>query len=195
MTGIAKLLGKSNDSREWSARAEKRKQLINHYLWDHKRGMFFDYDFTQNEISDYEYATTFYPLWAGLATDEQAKTVMSQLATFERPGGLAMSPYDTGVQWDLPYGWAPVHLLAVEGMRRYGYSSDADRVARKWIGTVAENFHHDDTIHEKYNVVTRSSAAEVTAGYEVNVVGFGWTNAVVLEFAHHLRLGDTVEPK
>jgi alpha,alpha-trehalase len=88
-------------------------------------------------------------------------------------------------------------LLAVEGMRRYGYRAEADRIARAWIETVAENFHHDDTVREKYNVVTRSSEAEVTAGYEVNVVGFGWTNAVVLEFAHqlHLRLSDTVGPE
>ena len=197
MAAIAKLLGKSDDSREWSARAEKRKQQINHYLWDQKRGMFFDYDFTQNKVSDYEYATAFYPLWAGLATPAQAEAVMAHLATFERPGGLAMSPYDTGVQWDLPYGWAPVHLLALDGMRRYGFAADADRIARKWIQTVSENFQHDGTVREKYNVVTRSSEAEVTAGYEVNVVGFGWTNAVVLEFAHqlHLRLSDTVGPE
>ncbi len=82
-------------------------------------------------------------------------------------------------------------------MRRYGYGADADRIARAWITTVAENFHHDDTVREKYNVVTGSSEVAVTAGYEANVVGFGWTNAVVLEFAHqlHMSLSDNVGPE
>ena len=30
--------------------------------------------------SSYEYATTFYPLWAGLASPEQAHAVMQNLA-------------------------------------------------------------------------------------------------------------------
>src|SRR5205814_3511793 len=72
-----------------------------------------------------------------------------KLKVFEHPGGVAMSPYETGVQWDLPYGWAPVHLLAVEGMRRYGFKDDADRVAREWVETVTKNFRQDKTIDRK----------------------------------------------
>ncbi len=90
--------------------------------------------------------------------------------------------------WDLPYGWAPTQLLAVEGMRRYGYKADADRVAREWVNTVAANFRRDGTIREKYDVVSSSSAFTATVGYKENVVGFGWTNAVTLQFAHELGL-------
>jgi hypothetical protein len=39
-------------------------------------------------------------------------------------------------------------------------------------------------MYEKYNVVTDSSDAQVSAGYKTNVVGFGWTNAVYLEMLH-----------
>jgi len=35
-------------------------------------------------------------------------------------------------------------------------------------------------------VVTRSSESHVTAGYQANVVGFGWTNGVFLELLHSL---------
>jgi neutral trehalase len=35
-------------------------------------------------------------------------------------------------------------------------------------------------------VVTRSSEAHVELGYEMNVVGFGWTNAAFLELLHGL---------
>jgi alpha,alpha-trehalase len=51
---------------------------------------------------------------------------------------------------------------------------------------IAANFRHDGTIREKYDAVTRSSETAVKAGYNINVVGFGWTNAVFLEFLYHL---------
>jgi alpha,alpha-trehalase len=73
-------------------------------------------------------------------------------------------------------------------MRRYGYKADADRVAREWVNTVAANFRQDGTIREKYDVVSRSSTFAATAGYKENVVGFGWTNAVTLQFADELGL-------
>ncbi len=52
--------------------------------------------------------------------------------------------------------------------------------------TSRENFRHDGTIREKYNVVTRSSEAKVATGYQINVVGFGWTNAAFLVLLHKL---------
>jgi len=97
-----------------------------------------------------------------------------------------MSPENTGMQWDYPYGWAPVQLLAIQGLRRYGFNAEADRLSYKFLSTVIENFQRDGTIREKYNVVTRSSEAQVAAGYQANVIGFGWTNAAFLELLHAL---------
>jgi alpha,alpha-trehalase len=183
---ISGLLGRKHDADEWRKRAEDRKDKIQRYLWDSQRGMYFDYDFTKQERSSYQYVTTFYPLWAGIATPEQAKAVARHLSTFEQPGGLVMSPHESGGQWDYPYAWAPNQLLADEGLRRYGFNSDADRVSYEFLSTVAENFRRDGTIREKYNAVTRSSETQVTAGYHMNIVGFGWTNGVFLELLHEL---------
>ncbi len=97
-----------------------------------------------------------------------------------------MSHTNTGAQWDYPYGWAPIQLLGIEGLRRYGFSADADRLSYKFLSTVLENFQRDGTIREKYNVVTRSSETHVATGYKSNVVGFGWTNGVFLELLHSL---------
>ncbi|HME31207.1 MAG TPA: trehalase family glycosidase [Terriglobales bacterium] len=188
MASISKLLGKTAEAGQWTRRAQHRKELINRYLWNAQSGMYFDYDFTKGEQSKYQYATTFYPLWVGAASPLQAKAVMASLKNFEHKGGIAMSPYETGVQWDLPYGWAPVNFIDVEGMGRYGFKQDADRVSREWINTVATNFRKDNTIREKYDVVSSTKEFSVTAGYKENVVGFGWTNAVVLEFAYQLGM-------
>ena len=179
-------LGHAEDAKKWNKRAEERKKLITHYLWNDQQGLFFDFNFQTKRMSDYRYASTFYPLWAGLATPEQARAVAGNLKVFERPGGLPMSTEETGAQWDLPYGWGNIEMLAIEGLRRYGFIANADRISYEFLSTVAENFRRDGTIKEKYNVVTRSSEAHVELGYEMNVVGFGWTNAAFLELLHGL---------
>ncbi len=183
---ISAMLGRKKDAEEWQKRADDRKERIQQYLWDAKRGLYFDYDFEKQVQSSYEYVTTFCPMWAGIATPEQARAIMKNLAIFEKPGGLVMSPHETGGQWDYPYAWAPNQLLADEGIRRYGFNDDADRVSYEFLSTVAENFRRDGTIREKYNAVTRSSETQVTAGYHMNIVGFGWTNGVFLELLHEL---------
>jgi len=186
MDQISASIGKASEAKTWRERAEARKSRMQQYLWDGDRGFFFDYDFTSGKKSSYRYLTTYYPLWAGLATPEQAAAVAKNLPVFEQPGGLAMSPENSGAQWDFPYGWAPVELLAIQGLRRYGYNAEADRLSYKFLSTVIENFQRDGTIREKYNVVARSSESQVTVGYQENVVGFGWTNGAFLELLQAL---------
>ena len=73
-----------------------------------------------------------------------------------------------------------MQLIPVEGLRRYGFSQDADRIAEEFASDVYDNFKRDQTIREKYDVITRSTTAQVSAGYKTNVVGFGWTNGVTI---------------
>ena len=183
---ISLWLGHGEDAKKWSRRAGERKKLITQYLWNGQQGLFFDFNFQTKRMSKYQYASTFYPLWAGLATAEQAKAVAGNLKVFERPGGIPMSTEETGAQWDLPYGWGNIEMVAIDALRRYGFHADADRVSYEFLSTVAENFRRDGNIREKYNVVSRSSEAHVELGYEMNVVGFGWTNAAFLELLHGL---------
>ena len=183
---MSTLLGRPEDAARWKARATDRQKRIQQYLWDAKQGLYFDYNFATHTLSTYDYATTFYPLWAGLASPEQAQAVVKNLALFDQPGGLAMSRVESQAQWDYPYGWAPIQLLAVEGMRRYGFTADADRVAYNFLSMVIEDFVTDRYIREKYNVVKRTSITRIVKGYSQNVIGFGWTNGVFLELLHEL---------
>jgi alpha,alpha-trehalase len=187
MEAMATVLGKQDEASQWRQKAEARKAAVNRYFWNSQKGMFFDFDFTKGRQSTYDYATTFYPLWAGLASPEQARAVARNLKIFEKEGGIAMSDQMTGVQWDLPYGWAPLQLITAEGLRHYHFDADADRISRKFVSTVLENFKRDGTIREKYNVVTRTTQAVVAAGYKANVVGFGWTNGVTLQLLDEMK--------
>ena len=76
-------------SAEWFARAQRRKQLIDHYLWNEGQGLFYDYDTEKKKQSVYESVTAFWALWCGCATDEQAaKLVKKGIQKFEVAGGL-----------------------------------------------------------------------------------------------------------
>ena len=183
---VSSWLEKGKESQRWRQRAEKRQKIMQTLLWNQTAGLFFDYEFRSKQLSSYVYATTLYPLWSGIATDDQARGVVKNLPLFEQQGGLAMSTKETGVQWDYPYGWAPIQLLAVEGLRRYGYNAEADRISLKFLSMVLANFNRDKNIREKYNVVTDSSNIQVAEGYRGNIIGFGWTNGVFLELLDEL---------
>ena len=181
MAHFATLLGRPAEAAEWEHRASARKEAINKYLWNSHPGHLLDYNFVTRKQSTYNYLTTFYPLWAGLATPQQAAALRSHLSLFERDGGLAMSDTNSGTQWDLPFGWAPTTWLATKGLQQYGFTEDASRIATKFSQTILQNFQNDGTIREKYNVVSGSANVAIATGYKSNVVGFGWTNGVYLQ--------------
>jgi alpha,alpha-trehalase len=177
---ITGLLGLEAEAQIWRRRAIARAERINRLLWDAEDGLYYDYHFEQKRLRKYAFLTTFYPLWAGIATREQAARVAANLPKFEQPGGLQTSTIATGNQWDAPFGWAPLQLIAVQGLRRYGYSEAADRIAMKFLSLVRDEYLKNGTIVEKYDVVHRSAevSAGIRFGYRSNEAGFGWTNAV-----------------
>jgi alpha,alpha-trehalase len=181
MAHFAHLLGLPKDAHRWDRRANARAAAINRYLWQPKQGVFEDYDFVRAKPSSYAFIASLYPLWAGVATREQANSMEAHLSLFERSGGLSTSNTNTGLQWDEPYGWAPTNWIAVAGLDAMGFHADAQRIARHFDSTVDAGFAADGTIREKYNVVTGDAQVAVSQGYAQNVIGFGWTNAVYLK--------------
>ncbi len=176
----------------WRQRATERSERINRLLWDSHDGLYYDYNFEQGRLRRYAFLTTFYPLWAGIASREQAARVVRNLPTFEKAGGLATSAIVSGDQWDAPFGWAPLQLIAVEALRRYGYHEDAERVSRNFLLLVLQEFRKHRTVAEKYDVARRVSnlRGEILFGYRTNEVGFGWTNAVFMILADQLSPAD-----
>ncbi len=179
---MAAQLGKPDEAAQWNADAQARRAAMNRYLWNPQKKLYFDYNFVTRKQSSYAFITAFYPLWTGEANAAQEQGVIAALPLFEHPGGLATSDTNSGVQWDLPYGWAPTEWIAAEGLLRAHDTSDARRIASEFNRTVRTTYRHDHAIYEKYDVVNGTRDFRVTAGYTQNVVGFGWTNAVYLEF-------------
>jgi alpha,alpha-trehalase len=180
---IMKILGRAGEASKWLSRAAERKDRINRLMWDGKDGLYYDYNFVEKSVKHYPFATTFYPLWAGIADREQAARVVSNLNLFEQAGGLLTSTNVSGSQWDAPFGWGPLQMIAVSGLRRYGYDKEADRITANFLSMVIKEFIDHNTIVEKYDVAGRKSqiSAGIKFGYTANQIGFGWTNAAFTE--------------
>ena len=187
----AELLGSPRRATEWRRRAAKRAEVMQDLMWDEDRGFFFDYDWVNRKRNPHLSLAGFYPLWAGLATPEQAvRIVRDWLPQFEHPGGLVTSEEErAGRQWAYPNGWAPLQWLVTAGLEQYGYSAEANRIRRAWLTNCAGIFAATGTMWEKYNVVDTVAHAE--AGLYGSVAGFGWSNAVFVDFARRLdRTGE-----
>ncbi|MBU1680572.1 MAG: trehalase [Bacteroidetes bacterium] len=186
--------GTIENSETWFSQADERKSLINKLMWNEDKGYFFDYNFVTNNQTRFESATTFYPLWAKLATQKQADLLVKKaLPILEFAGGVAGSSKESvGVineerpqkQWDYPNGWAPHQILIWEGLKNYGYDKVAERLAYKWLYMILKNaVDYNGTIPEKYDVVSRTHkvfAEYGNVGTEFDYItheGFGWMNA------------------
>jgi alpha,alpha-trehalase len=186
--------GTVHTSAAWEERAERRRDLMSRLCWNEERGMFFDYDFVEREQTGFESVTTLYPLWAGLATDEQAAMLVTRaVPLFEEAGGLVstteasrgpVSEDRPQRQWDYPFGWPPHQMLAWQGLIDYGYESVARRLAYRWLYMITKNAaDYNGTIPEKYDVVRRThdvfiEYGNVGTGFDyITREGFGWMNA------------------
>jgi alpha,alpha-trehalase len=177
-------LGGAVEAPKWNRLAEQRGGRMRTLLWDPAHGLFADHDFVHGGTRHYPFATTFFPLWAGVASPEQARqTATTALRLLGAPGGLSTSTNNSGSQWDAPFAWAPLQLVAVEGLRRYGFTAEADDLAVSFLGTVLGQFVEHGTVFEKYDASRRRAdvAPGLRFGYASNEIGFGWTNAAFLE--------------
>ena len=164
-------------ARRFQASADQRVRGIMEYCWDDKAGFFVDYNFHMVQSTEQLTLAAVFPLWSKIATAKQAEHVAQKLEhDFLKQGGLLTSLVENGQQWDSPNGWAPLHLVAIEGLRNYGYYALADRIKSAWLKTNQAVFDTSGKLVEKYDVMH----ANAGGGGEYPLQdGFGWTNGVL----------------
>lgn len=169
----------------WEKAARDREKTMNNLMWDHKKGLFYDYNYIKSKKSNQSSLASYYTMWSGMADGKQAHKMVKNLRRFEHRGGLSTTdlspikqiiPDEIPTQWAYPNGWAPLHLLVIEGLERYGYKKEAKRIAMKWLRTNLDWFNAHGVFLEKYNVVSPDKPP--AKGLYPSQTGFGWTNAV-----------------
>jgi alpha,alpha-trehalase len=173
----------------WLSKSEQRASQINHLMWDRSSGLFYDYNFVDKKKASIRSLAAYFALWSGVANDFQAEKLKNNLLYFEHQGGLVTTDFlpekyqnknFLNFQWSYPNGWAPLHFIVVEGLKKYNYFEDANRIAMRWLKTNLAWFEQNDNFLEKYNVV--NVAKQPAIGIYTSQIGFGWTNAVFERF-------------
>ena len=179
---------------EWDAKAEFRKSKMDELCWNETTNMYLYYVFINKKQMPFEAATTFFPLWAGLCSEQQAKKLVENaLPQFTMAGGItgstigssALFPPDAPQrQWDYPFGWAPHQVLLWQGLLQYGFKEKAQEMAYRWLWLITTNaVEYNGTIPEKFDLEISSHkvfAEYGNVGTEFDYIakeGFGWVNA------------------
>jgi alpha,alpha-trehalase len=165
-------------ARKFQVAAEQRLKGVAQYCWSNEAQFFVDYNFHHDAPTGRVTLAGVFPLYAKIASTKQAAQVAARIEKdFLKPGGLVATLVETGQQWDAPNGWAPLHWVAIEGLRNYGYHKLANEIKRRWIDTNLRVFSEKGKMVEKYDVMSGSS---VGGGGEYPLQdGFGWTNGVL----------------
>lgn len=181
-------------SHVFQAAAQKRKELVDRYLWNDKAGTYYDYNVATKEQVVFNSATALCPLWCGMASPEQAEALIKNLLPkLLEKGGIAscdlesrgaIGPDRPQRQWDYPNGWAPHQMMIWKGLQDYGFVKQLHEVVYRWLYMITRNaVDYNGTIPEKYDVVqaTHLVFAEYgNVGTEFEYItteGFGWMNA------------------
>ena len=187
----AEVLGDEDAHIDWLEKAAIRHAKVDTLMWNESKNSYFDYNYVKQAQSGVWSLAAYYPLWAGMASDEQAASMAKHLSKFMKKGGLSsttrplvdMSIFGSiKTQWAYPNGWAPLHYIATEGLERYGYHDQAKQVASAWISTNLTWFKQHGEFIEKYNVVSPTSPPK--DGVYPSQSGFGWTNAIFVYYAN-----------
>ena len=171
----------NNEQKLWENRKQERLIKIQ-MLWSNKDDLFLDYNVKTKKFSEYKSLASIYPMYAKLATKEQAKKTVRFILATELEYGFAAGENKTvwRMQWDYPKIWAPLQVILYKSLINYGYTDIANRVATKYINLIETQYAITGELWEKYDGITGNpplSACPMT----------GWTAGAYIYFCEKLK--------
>jgi putative isomerase len=193
MDYIAGCLGIPQVGEEFAEDAKKLKQAVQDHMWDERDGFYYSVDLnlrpktvtTDKSLGkefvihagyprDYdcliqriEVWSGFLPMWAGIATDEQAERMVKEHfldpKTFNSPSGVrtlsrmekmySLRASANPSNWRGPI-WGISNYMVFKGLERYGYDKEAKELALKTINLFGRDFDENGALHEYYEPET-----------------------------------------
>lgn len=165
---MANELGDTAGARIWAGKFAKLSELIDKYMWDKKDRFFYHvsmkkhrFEFDGESLRRKE-IIGFLPMWARVATKEQAADLVKELEnpkTFWRKYGVptvaandpGYTPFvDDCCHWNGPV-WMLWDYMVMDGLEHYGYKSVADKVADKMLLAVETQLCKNHHFWESYS--------------------------------------------
>lgn len=145
------------DKDHWLSLANRRGDTMRKELCDPSDGLFKDKNYETGKFSETVSVASFYPLFVGMATPQEAQSAHRALALLEHDYGISpchAPEVKENYQWNSPNGWPCLQTVTVKALADYGYAEDAVRVAQKYVRTVDAVFEKTGGLWEKYNIDT-----------------------------------------
>jgi len=225
MVYLADRLNISEVGKEFEQDAVNLKEAVQEHCWDERDGFFYSVDLNLRPLTtvtdhslgkefvihagyprDYdcliqriEVWSGFLPLWAGIATTEQAERVVREHfanpKTFNSPSGIrtlskmekmySVRASANPSNWRGPI-WGVSNYLVFRGLVRYGFENEARELAVKTVNLFGRDFELNGALHEYYEPETGEPL--LNKGFQnwnylvVNMLAWMEGRAVVEEF-------------
>lgn len=157
---LARRLGEEKDAEQYDGKAAALKALVQKLLWSEKDGLYWNRDSRTGAFVTVKAWTTFVPLWAGLATQAQAKRLIEgrllDPAQFWAPHGVRTLSRDEPLYdphrgyWRGPV-WVLSNYLVMHGLLNYGYQAQAAELADKTQRLLVDDFNTSGGMNENYD--------------------------------------------
>jgi len=174
---LADALGNREAAEAWSREAATLRDLIRERMYDEETGWFYDVRLESGEFVPVQGPEGWIPLWAGVASPEQAARVRDTLLDPEKFGTRV--PFPTVSRADPGFSdgywrglvWLDQACFAIQGLWRYGFESDARRMRDRLFANLEGATTPGEALRENYHPLT---------GEGRNVRHFSWTAAHLL---------------
>jgi putative isomerase len=163
MALLAESLGNGADAASYRAKAENLKHLVQQKMWSEGDGMFLNVDSRTGQLVRIKTWTNFVPLWAGIATREQAQRMVQEHVLnpkeFWAAHGLRTLAADEPLYnprsgyWRGPI-WVISNYLVMHGLMNYGYDTPAQGLAQKTIDLLVADLKATGGMNENYGPET-----------------------------------------
>lgn len=180
LASIAEELGKKEDYKNYQKEAKKLKKYIQENMFDEKTGFFYDLQINEDGsktkllVNRGKGTEGWLPLWAKVATKEQAAAVKKNMMNQEMFN--TFMPFPTASKdnekfaatkyWRGPV-WLDQALFGVEALQNYDYTKEAKEMTQK-LFLHAEGLMGEGPIHENYDPLT---------GKGLSTKNFSWSAA------------------
>ncbi len=165
---MAKELGDTAGIREWSQKFDRVAGLINRYMWDARDKFYYNVAMSDNSFQfegkslKRKELIGFLPMWAHVATREQARELVKHLTdstSFWRRYGIPtlaandpnFTPFVDGCcRWNGPV-WLLWDYVVMRGLKNYGYDDLAREVGGRMFNAVSAQLSTNHRFWESYS--------------------------------------------
>lgn len=171
---MAESLGKPDAAKDWNLKADDLRKAIHRTHWSSKLGVFNDV-VEDGSISTCLTPVIFWPLWVGLATEQEAASTVKYLADpkvfdvkWPIPSVAVNDPaFRPDDYWRGPV-WINLNWVTIRGLHRYGHHDAARALTEKTLDLIARS----PILYEYYNPLT---------GDGLGSPHYGWTSSLYID--------------